>query len=302
MQEKRLKNWQKMTPIGRMFHSLGIFILKRTIGQQIALFFRTISSIFASSHNFKTDSRNIILQTFFTGVEIFPPLFIVASLFGTVVIIEVISLMGKVGFSDIVGDLMVVVIIRELSPIITAFMIAGRTGSSLTTYIGSMVINSEVDALATMGINPIRYLVMPSVIGGAIATVIMNIIFSASAIGAGFLVTKGLIFLGGFMSNLQMINVNAPDLQITWSYLSAEILKALTIPDFVFSIIKPLVFGIIITINACFQALNIKRDIRQVPKATSRSVIMSFLYIVLADAVFLLYYVKNYMDNLSQII
>ena len=285
-----------------MFHSLGIFILKRTIGQQIALFFRTISSIFASSHNFKTDSRNIILQTFFTGVEIFPPLFIVASLFGTVVIIEVISLMGKVGFSDIVGDLMVVVIIRELSPIITAFMIAGRTGSSLTTYIGSMVINSEVDALATMGINPIRYLVMPSVIGGAIATVIMNIIFSASAIGAGFLVTKGLIFLGGFMSNLQMINVNAPDLQITWSYLSAEILKALTIPDFVFSIIKPLVFGIIITINACFQALNIKRDIRQVPKATSRSVIMSFLYIVLADAVFLLYYVKNYMDNLSQII
>ena len=302
MQEKRLKNWQKMTPIGRMFHSLGIFILKRTIGQQIALFFRTISSIFASSHNFKTDSRNIILQTFFTGVEIFPPLFIVASLFGTVVIIEVISLMGKVGFSDIVGDLMVVVIIRELSPIITAFMIAGRTGSSLTTYIGSMVINSEVDALATMGINPIRYLVMPSVIGGAIATVIMNIIFSASAIGAGFLVTKGLIFLGGFMSNLQMINVNAPDLQITWSYLSAEILKALTIPDFVFSIIKPLVFGIIITINACFQALNIKRDIRQVPKATSRSVIMSFLSIVLADAVFLLYYVKNYMDNLSQII
>ena len=266
--------------------------MKRKIGQQIALFFRTIASLFASNHNFKNDSKNIILQTFFTGAEIFVPLFVVATLFGTVVIIEVISLMGKMGFSDIVGNLMVVVIIRELSPILTAFLIAGRTGSSLTTYIGGMVIDSEVDALATMGINPIRYLVMPSVIGGTIATIIMNIIFSASAIGAGFIVTKGIIFITG----------NAPNLQITWSYLSTEILKALTIPDFVFAIVKPLVFGIIITTNACYQALNIKRDIRQVPKATSRSVITSFLYIVFADVVLSLFYFISYMQNLSTII
>ena len=292
MQEKQLKNWQKMTPIGRLFHTLGIFILKRRMGQLIALFFRTVASLFDKSHNFKSDTRNIILQTFFTGVEIVVPLFIVATLFGTVVIIEVLSLMGKMGFSDIVGNLMVVVIIRELSPILTAFLIAGRSGSSLTTYIGSMVIDSEVDALATMGINPIRYLVMPSVIGGTIATIISNIIFSASAIGAGFLVTKGIIFITG----------NAPNLQITWSYLSTEIIKALTIPDFVFAIVKPLVFGIIITINACYQALNIKRDIRLVPKATSRSVITSFLYIVFADVVLSLYYFISYMQNLSTII
>ena len=281
-----------MTPVGRLFHSLGIFILKRRFGQLIALFLRTVASLFDKSHNFKSDSRNIILQTFFTGVEIFPPLFIVAILFGTVVIIEGISLMGRVGFSDFFGSLMVVVIIRELSPIITSFLIAGRTGSSLTTYIGSMVINSEVDALATMGINPIRYLVMPSVIGGAIATAIMNIIFSASAIGMGFIVTKGIIILTG----------NLPNVQITWNYLSAEIINALTLSDFVFIIIKPLVFGIIITTNACYQALNIKRDIRQVPKATSRSVINSFLYIVLTDAVFLIYYFQDYMANLKQII
>ena len=292
MQEKQLKNWQKMTPIGRLFHTLGIFILKRRMGQLIALFFRTVASLFDKSHNFKSDTRNIILQTFFTGVEIIIPLFIVATLFGTVVIIEVLSLMGKMGFSDIVGNLMVVVIIRELSPILTAFLIAGRSGSSLTTYIGSMVIDSEVDALATMGINPIRYLVMPSVIGGTIATIISNIIFSARAIGAGFLVTKGIIFITG----------NAPNLQITWSYLSTEIIKALTIPDFVFAIVKPLVFGIIITINACYQALNIKRDIRLVPKATSRSVITSFLYIVFADVVLSLYYFISYMQNLSTII
>lgn len=281
-----------MTPIGRVFHSIGIFILKRRIGQLITLFLRSIASIFASNHNFKTDSRNVILQTFFTGIEIFPPLFMVATLFGTVTIIEVISLMGKMGMSDFVGNLMVVVIIRELGPIITAFLIAGRTGSSLTTYIGGMVINSEVDALATMGINPIRYLVMPSVIGGSIATVIMYIIFSSSAIGFGFLVTKGIIFITG----------NAPNVQITWHYLSTEILKALTVPDFIFAIIKPLIFGIIITTNACYQALNIQRDIRQVPKATSRSVISSFLYVVLADVALSAFYFIGYMQNLSTMI
>jgi len=292
MQDQQLKNWQKMTPIGRMFHSIGIFILKRRIGQLITLFLRSIASIFASNHNFKTDSRNVILQTFFTGIEIFPPLFMVATLFGTVTIIEVISLMGKMGMSDFVGNLMVVVIIRELGPIITAFLIAGRTGSSLTTYIGGMVINSEVDALATMGINPIRYLVMPSVIGGSIATVIMYIIFSSSAIGFGFLVTKGIIFITG----------NAPNVQITWHYLSTEILKALTVPDFIFAIVKPLIFGIIITTNACYQALNIQRDIRQVPKATSRSVITSFLYVVLADVALSAFYFIGYMQNLSTMI
>ena len=292
MQEQQLKNWQKMTPIGRVFHSIGIFILKRRIGQLVTLFLRSIASIFASNHNFKTDSRNIILQTFFTGIEIFLPLFTVATLFGTVTIIEVISLMGKMGMSDFVGNLMVVVIIREMGPIVTAFLIAGRTGSSLTTYIGGMVINSEVDALATMGINPIRYLVMPSVIGGSIATVIMYIIFSSSAIGVGYLVTKGIIFITG----------NAPNVQITWHYLSTEILKALTIPDFIFAIVKPLIFGIIIMTNACYQALNIQRDIRQVPKATSRSVITSFLYVVLADVVLSAFYFISYMQNLSTMI
>lgn len=283
---------KKLTFIGRKFHALGMFLLRRKTGQEVALFVRAFMSLFSKNRSFKTDSRNIILQTFFTGVEIFPILFVVATLFGTVVIIEVITMMGKMGFDDVVGGVMVVVIIRELGPILTAFLIAGRSGSSLTTYIGGMVINSEVDALATMGINPIRYLVMPSVIGGSIATVIMYIIFSSSAIGFGFLVTKGIIFITG----------NAPNVQITWHYLSTEILKALTVPDFIFAIVKPLIFGIIITTNACYQALNIQRDIRQVPKATSRSVITSFLYVVLADVALSAFYFIGYMQNLSTMI
>ena len=283
---------KKLTFIGQKFHALGMFLLRRKSGQEVALFVRAIASIFSQNRSFKTDTRNIILQTFFTGVEIFPILFVVATLFGTVVIIEVITLMGKVGFSDVVGGLMVVVIIRELGPILTAFLIAGRSGSSLTTYIGGMVINSEVDALATMGVDPIRYLVMPGLIGGAIATFIMTIVFSASAIGAGFLMTKVAIALAG----------NAINVQLTWEYLSTEILKAMTFTDFIFIVVKPLVFGCIITTNACYQAMNIPRDIRQVPKATGKSVIKSFFYIVCADVILSLFYFLDYFNEISKII
>jgi len=286
------RNWQRFTLPARAFHLLGLFLLRRPFGQQIALFCRAIASIFSKNRSLKTDSRNIIMQTFFTAVEIFPILFIVATLFGTIVIIEVISMMSKIGFADFVGSMIVVVIIRELGPILTAFLIAGRSGSSLTTYIGSMVINSEVDALATMGVNPIRFLVMPSLVGGCIAMFIMNIFFSASAIFAGYLVTKGAIIITGNIMNIQL----------TWSYLSTEILNAITITDFIFIILKPLTFGAIITTNACYQALNIQRDVRQVPKAVSRSVIKSFLYVVVADVILSVFYFVDYMNNLSTLI
>lgn len=292
MIRKAYKNWQRLTPPARVFHSLGLFLLRRPWGQLCALFFKAFTSIFSHSRSFKTDSRNIILQTFFTGVEIFPILFVVATLFGTIVIFEVVSMMGRVGFSDVVGSLIVVIIIREMGPILTAFLIAGRSGSSLTTYIGSMVINSEVDALATMGVDPIRFLVMPGLIGGCVATVIMNIFFSTSAIVVGYFITKILIILSGIDLNVQL----------TWSYLSSEILGAVWWSDFVFVILKPIIFGAIITTNACYQALNIPRDMRQVPKAVSRSVIKSFLYVVIADVICLLYFLPNYMSNLKTII
>ena len=299
MRVRSPRNWQRFTAPAKAFHLLGLFLLHRPFGQQIALFCRAISSIFAKNRSLKTDSRNIIMQTYFTAVEIFPILFVVATLFGTITIIEVISMMGKMGFADFVGNMIVVVVIRELGPILTAFLIAGRSGSSLTTYIGSMVINYEVDALATMGVNPIRFLVMPSLIGGCIAMLIMNIFFSASAICGGFILTKCAIFMSG-MSGVMQSEMSS--IQLTWSYLSGEILKAITLEDFIFLILKPLVFGAIITTNACYQALNIPRDVRQVPKAVSRSVIKSFLYVVVADVIISIFYLVDYMNNLNQLI
>lgn len=283
---------KSFTLFGRIFCWLGNVFLSTTPGKQTRLVFEVLFSIFSKSRNFRTDFRNVILQIFFTGVEIFPVLFVVATLFGTVIIIEALTVMPKVGFSDSFGSLMVIVVVRELGPILTAFLIAGRSGSALTAMIGSMEINSEVDALATMGVNPVRYLVMPALIGGVFALLIMNIIFSISGIGAGFLTTKALIAIAG----------DAINVQISWNYLSSSILMALTPTDFVMTLVKPVVFAFIIVINACYQGLTIRRDVRQVPKATSRSVIYSFLYIVIADVVLSVFYIFQYFNEVSKII
>ena len=76
----------------------------------------------------------------------------------------------------------------------------------------------------------------------------------------------------------------------------------MTFTDFIFIIVKPLVFGCIITTNACYQAMNIPRDIRQVPKATGKSVIQSFFYIVCADVFLSLFYFIDYFNEISKII
>jgi len=290
MQENRA--YKNFSYLGKAFHLMGAFFLDTSVGRLFKLFIQSFFAIFSKKRSFTADSRNIINQVFFTGVEIFPVLFVVATLFGAVIIIEVISMMSKVGFSDVVGDLMVIAIIRELGPVFTAFLIAGRSGSALTTYIGSMAINSEVDALASMGIDPIRYLVTPALIGGILAVFIMTVLFSFSGVFAGFLVTKALVYIGGDLINIQ----------ITWSYLSSAILDSLTIADFFLMVLKPVVFACIIVTNASYQGLSIQKDIRQVPKATSRSVIYSFLYIVIADVLLSSFYIFQYLGEISKII
>lgn len=286
------RDLDEWTSLGAVFNGIGRFFLSTAFGKQILLFFRVIHSIFAEGRNLRADVRNIIRQVFFTAVEVFPVLFVIATLAGTITIVEALSVMPRVGFSNAFGGLMVVVLVREIGPILTAFLISGRSGSALTTMIGTMAINSEVDALSTLGVSPVRYLVMPALVGGTIAMLIANILFSASGICAGFAVTKLIVAVTGDTLNLH----------VSWDYLSTSILNSLTVTDFVMAVIKPILFGIIIFINACYHGLNIRKDIRQVPKATSRSVIYSFLFIVITDVLFSLFYIFDYVNQVSRII
>jgi phospholipid/cholesterol/gamma-HCH transport system permease protein len=258
----------------------------------MSYFFLALHSCFSSRGNRIIDIRQIIAQIYYIGIRSLPLVLIVGTILGTVLIVNTAGLVPKVGFGNFFGNLMVIAIVRELGPVLTGFLIAGRCGSSLTTRIASMKVNTEIDALETLGINPIRFLIMPALIGGIIAVFIANFFFCLSAIGTGFLVTKAAAFLlEGYFR-----------VQLEWSSYSLSILAALKPVDFAMTVIKPFIFASIIVTNACYFGTRINNDQRAVPNATSRSVVSSFIFIVASDLLLSFAYILDYINSVSSVI
>jgi len=277
---------------GRTISRMGHFFLRSHVGQLLSLFFFAIRSFFHDSGNRKIDVEQIIAQVFQIGVKSLPLIFIVGTILGSVLIINTAGLVPKIGFGNFFGNLMVIAIVRELGPILTGFLIAGRSGSSLTTRLASMKVNSEIDALETLGINPMRFLLLPALVGGILAMLIANCFFCVSAIGSGFLVTKiATALLEGFFHA-----------QLEWNSYYISILAALKPIDFVMGFIKPCVFAAIIATNACYYGTQIRNDQREVPIATSRSVVSSFIFIVASDLLLSFVYILEYINSVKSVI
>jgi len=277
---------------GRVLDKFGRLFLKSHVGQLLSIFLLVFHSFFYGKGNRKIDMGQIISQIYSIGIRSLPLILIVGTILGTVLIVNTAGLVPKVGFGNFFGNLMVIAIVRELGPILTGFLIAGRSGSSLTTRIASMKVNSEIDALETLGINPMRFLILPALIGGIIAMLIANCFFCLSAIGTGFLIVKmATIFLEQFFAA-----------QLEWGYYSMSILAALKPIDFIMSIIKPCIFASIIATNACYYGTRITNDQRAVPIATSRSVVSSFIFIVTSDLLLSFIYILDYINSVSSVI
>jgi len=277
---------------GRAISNIGHLFLKSHLGQLLLVFFLAIHSFFHDRGNRKIDIEQIIAQVFNIGVRSLPLICIVGTILGSVLIINTAGLIPKIGFGNFFGNLMVIAIVRELGPILTGFLIAGRSGSSLTTRMASMKVNLEIDALETLGINPMRFLVLPAIIGGILAMLIANCFFCVSAIGSGFLITKAAtVFLEGFFHA-----------QLEWNSYFVSILAALKPVDFVMGFIKPCIFASIIATNACYYGTQIRNDQRAVPIATSQSVVSSFIFIVASDLLLSFVYILDYIDSVSSVI
>jgi len=277
---------------GRAISRVGHLFLSSHVGQLLSLFFLAVRSFFHDRGNRKIDVEQIIAQVFQIGVQSLPLIFIVGTILGSVLIINTAGLVPRIGFGNFFGNLMVIAIVRELGPILTGFLIAGRSGSSLTTRLASMKVNSEIDALETLGINPMRFLLLPALIGGILAMLIANCFFCVSAIGSGFLITKvATLLLEGFFHT-----------QLEWDSYFVSILAALKPIDFVMGLVKPCVFAGIITTNACYYGTQIRNDQREVPIATSRSVVSSFIFIVASDLLLSFVYILDYINSVSAVI
>ena len=196
------------------------------------------------------------------------PIVAVISLFiGIILALQAAYQLKKVGALIFVADLVGVSLTRELAPILTAIIVAGRSGSSFAAEIGSMKAAEEVDALVTMGINPVRFLVVPKLIALVIMLPALTICADVIGIFGGFLVA--VMELGIHPANYFQQTVNA-----------------LVINDVITGLAKALSFSIVITIVGAYQGFKVEGGAEAVGSRTTASVVTSIFLIIVFDMFF----------------
>lgn len=262
-----------MSTFASLISYVGEWIQKSYVGQMIVLWWTILFSPLRKQGNSRAAYMTFVSQTFFTGVEALPYIMLLAVVVGALTILQAVTLMPKIGGGGAFGGVMVAVVIRELGPLITALFIAGRTGSAMSTFIGNMTVLQEIDALRAMGISPIYYQIMPAFFATLVSMLCLTIFFNMTAVLGGYLV-------------VWMLKLAIPEIftaTLSFQIFLEKIFEALSLIDGFYAIVKPIIFGMFISVIACYHGLNVMQDIREVPKATRMSVVRSFVAIITSD-------------------
>lgn len=220
-----------------------------------------------------TGSRVLTMQILFTGVEALSVVATISLSIGAVIVIQGLSLLPQFGQGQLIYDILIIVITRELGPILTALIVAARSGTAISTELANMVIDHEIEAYTVTGINPIQHIVVPRFIGVTLSTFLLNLYFNVFGLMGSFVVT-------------QFVN------PIALSEYSAGLLGALSLTDVASSVVKSIVFGAITSLVATFSGLQVERSTTEVPVAAIRSVGRGITLLIVANAVItLIYYV-----------
>ena len=206
-------------------------------------------------------------QVALVGADAVPIVSLISLLMGLIMAMQAAHQLRQFGASIFVADLVGIAATRELGPFITAILVAGRSGSAIAAELGTMVVTEEIDALRTMGLNPTRYLVVPRVLAVTIALPALAVIADTITILGGMLV--GVFNLGlGFKTYFD------------------QTIQAIILSDFLTGLVKAVVFGVIIGNVGVFEGLHVQGGAEGVGRATTRSVVVSILLIIVADAIF----------------
>jgi phospholipid/cholesterol/gamma-HCH transport system permease protein len=168
------------------------------------------------------------------------------------------------GAETMVGVAVALSMTRELGPVLTSFMVTGRAGSAMAAEIGTMKITEQVDALAAMAVNPIKYLIVPRVWASIFVVPMLTVI--ADFVG----------IVGGYFTGVIILRINAG------AYV-ANMEKYVELGDIYHGIIKAVVFGLILSIVGCYKGYTTTGGAEGVGKATTQSVVLSTVTILMAN-------------------
>jgi phospholipid/cholesterol/gamma-HCH transport system permease protein len=211
--------------------------------------------------------RPILYNIRSAGVDGLPIVGLLSFMLGIVVAYQGADQLRQYGANIFVADLVGVSMLREFAPLITAIIIAGRSGSAYAAQIGTMSVTEEIDAMRTLGIAPLDLLVLPKIIALVIALPLLTVF--ADVLG---------VFGGMIMARAQL-GVGFPE------FLD-RFVKAVSITAYLIGICKAPVFAAIIAVVGCFQGFRTKGGADSVGRQTTRAVVQSIFLVIVADALF----------------
>jgi phospholipid/cholesterol/gamma-HCH transport system permease protein len=215
--------------------------------------------------------RVLTMQMLFTGVDALSVVATISLSFGAVIVIQGLSLLPQFGQGQLIFDILIIVITRELGPLLTGLIVTARSGTAIATELGNMVISHEIDAYSISGINPIRHIVVPRFLGVTLSTMMLNLYFNIFGLLGSFVVTQ-------FVNPIRLRE-----------YFTG-LLGAISLTDVVSSVVKSVVFGAIIALVATFHGLQVERASTEIPVAAIRSVGQGITLLIVANAIITLVY------------
>jgi len=266
-----------LTPVD----AIGGWVL-RTMAYTIQLLLMAYLSVraaaFEQAQGFRTVFSVVSAQIYFTGWQALPLVSLLSLATGVVAILQSSAQLSLFGNVDFVGNLLVVVIVRELGPLITALVVIARSGTAVASELGNLRANREIEALESMGIHPLSYIVFPRLLGGVVSVLCLAFYFNLNALMGGFLITS-------------LVH------HMSYQVYTDALAQALSSHDVVLFLVKNGFSGLIIFSISCYQGLLVQQSSHEVPQRTTKAVVDSIIYVVLFNlSMTLLFYFNKFVS------
>ncbi len=232
----------------------------KKIGAAFMMFFQALRWTFTPPIYF----RNILQQMEVIGVQSIPVVLITALSTGMVLALQSYTGFKRFHAENLVGTVVALSLTRELGPVLTGLIVAGRAGAAMAAELGTMRVTEQIDALSTLAVNPVKYLIIPRLIAGFIMLPILTIF--ADMIG----------IIGGYFVSVETLSANP----VIYLRRTTEFLHG---SDIFGGLLKACVFGILISIICSYKGFTTEGGAVGVGKATTGAVVLSMILIIVSD-------------------
>ncbi|UCG78287.1 MAG: ABC transporter permease [Nitrospirota bacterium] len=232
----------------------------KEMGNIFLLLTKVTRRVFSLPVDYKIISHQMIA----IGIKSVPVVFITAIFTGMVLALQTYTGFKRFGAESMVGTVVALSMTREMGPVLTALIVAGRAGAAMAAELGTMRVTEQIDALETLATDPVKYLIVPRFLSGVLMLPSLAVLTDIIGIFGGYMVTVG-VFNASSTSYWTR----------TWDYLEMN--------DIYGGIIKACVFGALISVISCYKGFYTSGGAEGVGKATTGAVVLSMMAILIGD-------------------